>query len=360
MMLCKLIYATRGSKFETAVLSLMPLRTTSESISLLEVPVYSLNVRSNFPSMAAILRLRRLMGLFRPDVVQGWMYHGNLAATLARAMGPKRPALAWNIRQGLYGLNGEKPITRQVIRANRWLSKGPESILYNSRVSRLQHEAFGFYPDRGLVIPNGFDLDQLRPSVDAGLLIRASLGIPVTSRVVGHVARLHPMKDHKNFIHAAVRIGTDFPDVHFLLAGRDVTRDNDSLLGNVPDGMESRFHWLGERNDVADLMRAMDVFVLSSRGEGFPNVLGEAMACGVPCVATNVGDSVHVMGGHGRIVPPRNSVSLAEAVIELLHLDPKGRVELGAAARLYIEANYSLSEIADLYTLLYEKLVNNS
>ena len=360
MMLCKLIDAMRVSEFDSTILSLMPLRTVSERISALGVPVYSLNVHSYIPSMVAIPRLQRLMRSSRPDVVQGWMYHGNLAATLVRSMARERSALVWNIRQGLYGLKYEKPLTQQVIRANRMLSKGPESILYNSRVSRLQHEAFGFCSTRGLVIPNGFDLDRFGPSTDAGLVVRASLGIPEDSRVVGHIARLHPMKDHKNFVLAAVRIATEFHDVHFLLAGRDVTQDNDSLLGNVPGGMESRFHWLGERTDVTDLMRAMDVFVISSWNEGFPNVLGEAMACGVPCVATDVGDSVHVMGGHGRIVKSRDSASLSAAVSELLHLDPHERIEIGAAARLHIKEKYSISEIASQYAILYEKLVNKA
>jgi glycosyltransferase involved in cell wall biosynthesis len=288
------------------------------------------------------------------------MYHGNLAASMACSMAVKSPILAWNIRQSLYGLNSEKLITRQVIRSNRMLSKRPESIIYNSQVSRLQHEGFGFCSARGVVIPNGFDLDRFGPSVELRHSIRASFEIPMNSRVVGHIARLHPMKDHENFVHAAVIIAADFHDAHFLLVGRGVTPYHDTLQSIVPRDMQPRFHWIGERTDVADLMCAMDVFVLSSWAEGFPNVLGEAMACGVPCVATDVGDSAHLLDEHGRIVPPRDSDSLAAAVSELLCLDPHERVKLGLAARLHVETKYSISAIASQYTAMYSRLVKKT
>jgi glycosyltransferase involved in cell wall biosynthesis len=168
------------------------------------------------------------------------------------------------------------------------------------------------------------------------------------------------MKDHANFLQAAVRIGTELDNVHFVLVGRDVTPNNNSLSGLVPRFMESRFHWLGERTDVTDLMCAMDVLASSSWSEGFPNVLGEAMACGVPCVATDVGDSARVLGEFGRIVPPCDSTSLSMAVTELLRLDPNERIELGTAARSRVEAKYSISKIAGQYISLYERLVSEA
>nr|MDA3877952.1 glycosyl transferase family 1 [Halothiobacillus sp.] len=115
----------------SAVLSLRDEGAYGRKIRDLGVPVYTLGMQRGVPGPLAVTRLRRLVRSLRPAIVQGWMYHGNLAAWLAQRMAPGRPALAWNIRHSLYGLSGEKRATRQVIRANRWLSGAPDALLYN-------------------------------------------------------------------------------------------------------------------------------------------------------------------------------------------------------------------------------------
>ena len=345
-----------ADQFECIVLSLMNQGYYGSPIRGLGVPVYSLGLNQRKIALGVWRRLRRLIQSIVPDVVQGWMYHGNLIASLVRSMAWEHSALAWNVRHCLYGINYEKPLTRQIILASRLLSGQPDAIIYNSYLSRKHHEDYGFKSTKGLVISNGFDIERFRPSSDLARQVRRSLGIPAESRVVGHIARLHPMKDHANFLQAAVRIGTELDNVHYVLVGRDVTPNNNSLLELVPKSMESRFHWLGERTDVADLMCAMDVLASSSWSEGFPNVLGEAMACGVPCVATNVGDSARVLGEFGRIVPPSDSIALSMALTELLRLDPTERIELGTAARFHVAEKYSISKITDQYITLYERL----
>jgi glycosyltransferase involved in cell wall biosynthesis len=297
-----------------------------------------------------------LVKKLRPDVIQGWMYHGNFAANVAGWLAPGRPIVAWNVRQSLYSLAEEKLLTSHVIKANRRLSARADAIVYNSHLSRRQHEAFGFSPDRGRVIPNGFDLEQFRPAVDRGGDLRRELGIPAGARLIGHVARFHPMKDHAGFVRAAVSVAQLFEDVQVMLAGWEVTENNEALSCLVPDVLRNRFHFLGEREDVATLMQAMDIFCQSSWSEAFPNVLGEAMACQTPCVATDVGDSAVVVADTGIVVPPRNGDAMVAGLLAMLSKSEAERRALGRAARARVEANYALPRIVAQYANLYEQL----
>src|SRR5680860_500401 len=284
------------------------------------------------------------------------LLQGGLAALLARFRANGRPALAWNVRHSLYDLAYEKPMMRQVIRTNRWLSPAPQAVLYNSRLSRKQHRAFGFSSRNARIIPNGVNLRRFAYSPEAGRRVRSELGIPGDAPIVGHVARLHPMKDHANFLRAAASLAARHPEVHFLLSGIDVVWENKALAELVPEEMQGRFHMLGERSDVPDLMSAMDVFCLSSWAEAFPNVLGEAMATGVPCVATDVGDSADIVDDTGVVVPPRDANALVDGIERLLMMPPEGRRALGAAARARVQANYELGIVVEQYERLYESL----
>ena len=346
--------------FDSRVISLRTAGTMGAKLDSLGIPVVVLGMEGALPSRGSLRKLRREVRAFKPDLIQGWMYHGNLAATVATLLAPRRPRLAWNIRHSLYGLTAEKLMTRQVIRANRFFSNRPDVILYNSALSQEQHETFGVKSKFGRVIPNGFDLERLRPSESTARILRKTLGISINSRVVGHVARFHPMKNHVGFVKAAVQVGSAIGDVHFVLVGRDVVPGNDSLTGLVPEAMLKQFHWLGDRDDVPDLMRAIDILCLSSSwGEGFPNVLGEAMAAGVPCVATNVGDSAIVIGDTGLVVQPCDEESLAVALKTMLDMSVSDRKLLGIAARARIAERYSLKAIVEKYAAIYEGLASN-
>ena len=360
MMLCKLLYAMRAGSFDSAVLSLMPPGPVGERISILGIPVYSLKILYGIPSLTEILRMRRLVREFRPDIIQGWMYHGNLAAWFARRWTNRAPVV-WNIRQSLYEIHREKRLTRWVIRLSAALSSRVQAIIYNSHTSRPQHEAVRFDGRHALVIPNGFDIHRFRSSPETRLAFRMALQLDADVPLVGMVARWHPMKGHANFLRGAAGVLERFSDAHFVLAGRGVDEDNAVLLNMIGAlGLADRVHLLGEVSDVPAVMTALDVLVSASGAEAFPNVLGEGMACGVPCVATDVGDSAHVLNGHGRVVPPHDPAALSAAVIELLRLDSHRRVELGAAGRLHVKVKFSLSEVAGQYAALYEKLVNKA
>jgi glycosyltransferase involved in cell wall biosynthesis len=346
-----------AQSFETAVLSLRDEGSIGGQIRELGVPLYGLRMSRGLPTPGTVSGLRQVVREFEPDVIQGWMYHGNLAASLAARLAPKRPVVAWNIRQSLYGLKAEKPMTRQVIRANRLGSGGPRVIIYNSRLSRSQHETFGFRSARAVVIPNGFDLAQLGGDPVIKAAVRAELGLAEKSVVIGHVARLHPMKDHAALLRAAVRVVRENPSVRFLLAGREVSPNNPALAGIVPSELLGRFIFAGERSDPHRLMQAMDVLVTSSAwGEAFPNVLGEAMACGIPCVATDVGDSADIVGATGIVVPPADPQALTYGLETIVRKSGEERRALGRAAREHIRAHYGLYSVVKQYTEMYERL----
>lgn len=355
--LLNLLTGGLARRYESAVLSLGDEGSIGCWIRELGVPVHTLGMGGRLPTIGAIARLRRLVYACQPDLVQGWMYHGNLAASLAAGLAPGDPAVAWNIRQSLYSLKSEKRLTRQVVRANRVLSGGPKGVIYNSRLSRTQHEAFGFAAARGHVIPNGFDLEWLRPEQETRVAIRRELGLPQDALVVGHVARFHPMKDHASFLRAATQVARELPAARFLVVGREVSPHNPALAGIVPPDLMRRFVFTGERGDVPRLMQAMDVFCLSSWSEAFPNVLGEAMAGGVPCVATEVGDCADVVADTGIIVPPADTEALACGLREMAGKAADERRALGQAARRRVEACYGLGSVVNEYAALYETLV---
>lgn len=343
---------------ESAVISLRDQGVYGDRLKQAGVSVYELGLKRALPTPAALARLRTVVKAYRPAIIQGWMYHGNVAASLAALMAPGRPAVAWNIRHSLYGLSREKPLTRQVIRLNRLLSGRADAIIYNSHMSREQHEAFGFDSPKGVVIPNGFNTEALTPSAGRRAAARQTLGIGPDEQVVGHVARFHPMKDHAGFVRAAVCLLQYRPATRFLMIGRDVSLGHPALRGIVPDSLAGRFVTPGERSDVHELMQAMDVLCLSSAwGEAFPNVLGEAMASGVPCVTTDVGDSAVIVGVTGRVVPARSPSALANAISEMLSMQSEERAMLAQAGRERITARYSLPNVVQQYAELYKQLV---
>jgi len=344
-----------SDRFDNCVISLLDEGTIGSQIKALGVPVISLGMKRGLLSFPVLKKLREEICNRQPDLIQGWMYHGNLVATLARSMCSKKTAVVWNVRHSLYDLAHEKVMTRQVIRANRFFSKSVDTLLYNSQVSRQQHEIFGFRGNRGQVIPNGIDLQKFCFCEESRNRLRSDLAIPLDALVVGHIARYHPMKDHANFLRAAVALTSSYPDTNFILSGRDILPNNIELTCLIPDTLRDRFHLLGERTDVHDLMSAMDIVASSSSyGEAFPNVVGEAMASSLSCVVTDIGDSAYIVGETGVVVPPRDNYAFATGIESLLALSLLERQELGEQARQRIEDNFALAAIVKQYSELYK------
>lgn len=360
-MLYNLLSKTNRQRFKPIVLSLIDRGIWGDHISALGIPVHSLKMESSKPTPAAIWRLLRIVHQLQPDLIQGWMYHGNLAAQLTKIFNFKSVPIIWNIRHSIYSLSYEKPSTAAVIKILASLSNFSEKIIYNSNISATQHKQLGYATTKTKVIPNGFDTKVFMPSVEAGIGVRAELGLPDNTFLIGRISRYHPMKDFGNFLRAAAFLLKKYPDIHFLMAGSEVNLENQTLSEIMNElKIAEHIHLLGERQDIPRLTAALDIASTSSYfGEAFPNVIGEAMSCCVPCTVTDVGDSAFIVGDTGKVVPPKDSQALANAWKELIDIGIDGRQALGKAARERIITYFSLESVVNEYEKLYETAFSN-
>jgi glycosyltransferase involved in cell wall biosynthesis len=354
MMLYKLVSRFDRDRFDTSIVSLRGRGTMGARIEAVGVPVYAMGMEDAGSGAAGLLRLVREVRRLKPDIIQGWMPHGNLCAALAGTMALRAQVL-WNVRCSIDDLANEKAATRAVIRAGALGSARVRRIIYNSRVAAEQHEALGYPAAKRCLLPNGFDCERFRPSPETRRALRAELGLGESDVVIGMVARFHPMKGHETFFRAAGTLAARYPSARFVLAGRGVVPEDAGLAALVREnGLQGRVHLLGEREDTFRIYPALDVSSLaSSWGEGFPNVVGEAMACGVPCVVTDVGDSAWVVGGHGVVVAPDQPEALAAGWASLLEAGAEGRARLGEAARERVVEHFSLERVVAQYEELY-------
>lgn len=357
MMLYKLLSGLDRRRFEPVVISLIDRGAVGGRIEALGIPVHTLDMPAGRPTAAGLWRLLRLVRRLRPDLLQGWMYHGNLAASLAGCIG--RVPVTWGIHYSLYDFAAERRATRAIIRLSRALSRQPAATVYVSRISAEQHAAFGFRDRRRRIIPNGFDGESFRPDTQARRSFRAEVGADERTVLIGLIARFHPMKDHGNLLRAASLLGEGRSEVRLVLAGPGIDTGNAALIGMIEShGLSGRVHLLGERGDVARIMAGLDVLCMSSaHGEAFPMAVGEAMASGLPCVVTDVGDAAWLVGGTGRVVPPGDAEALADALRAMIEAGPDGRRALGLAARARVLEHFSLAAAAAAYQDLYEALL---
>jgi glycosyltransferase involved in cell wall biosynthesis len=353
--LCRLLESLPSPEFEHAVVALGSEGMLSARVREARWRLIHLNMTSSLPNPLSLVRLRRLLRAERPDVVHSWMYHANLAVTMMAA-GVSMPVL-WSIRQSLYDFQKEKSLTRMVIRAGAWLSRRPRGILYNSRVSARQHEAFGYHDGKTLVIPNGFDTIAFCPNPPHRSRLRMELGFSPGSFVIGLLARLHPIKDHETFLRAAALFVRENPHGVFVLAGEGIDAKNAALTERIwALGLADQVRLCGRRLDVAAIYAALDIASLSSRGEGFPNAIGEAMACGIPCVATDVGDVRDIVGNTGVVVPPKNPDALCAGWVKISQMTEAARRALGGKARQRIVERYALAAMVRQYAELYQQV----
>ncbi|MGC2743994.1 MAG: glycosyltransferase [Candidatus Angelobacter sp.] len=358
-MLLKFLSAASGS-MEHVVVSLSDEGTIGPRIASLGVPVHCLGLKRNSPNPFQALSILPLARRIDPQLFQGWMYHGNLMASVAtlalrKSASHKRAPVLWNIRQTVYDLQRERWLTSRLIRLGARLSAHPAAIIYNSQTSATQHQGLGYRAEKRVIIPNGFDCQILRPDDAARRVVRAELGVTDDTVLIGLVARYHPMKDHPGFLQAAGRVVRSHPRVRFVLVGAGVSSTQCELVEAVrQNGLHDHTILLGERSDIPRLNNALDIACSASAwGEGFSNAIGEAMACGVPCAVTDVGDSAYIVGDTGLVSPPREPEALADAIVRLIDIGRIGRQQLGAKARRRIETEFGLPAIVQRYEDIY-------
>jgi glycosyltransferase involved in cell wall biosynthesis len=358
MMLYKLLAESDRERFEPVVVSLMDRGGLRQRIEALGIEVHTTRM-TRLPSPLGLWRLVRLIRRIEPDLVVGWMYHSCFAAQLANFFLPGRLTVLWSIHYSVSSLASEKMLTATVIRICAQLSKLASHVIFVSRASQIQHKPMGYSLDESSVIPNGIEVNEFVPSEAARSSLRAELKLDEDVLLIGMMGRYHPMKDHANFLRAAAIIAEQYDAPHFVLIGRGVDTENRALRRLIKNlGLSERVHLLGERHDIPRLAAALDIFSLSSAyGESFPNVIGEAMACEVCCVVTDVGDARWIVGDAGSVVAPRDPQALATAWKHMIDLGPDGRLALGRAARESVIERFTLQSVVGRYETLYESVL---
>jgi glycosyltransferase involved in cell wall biosynthesis len=321
------------------------------------VPVHSLGMRRGAPDPRAVFRLRNLLWAEAPDILQTWMYHADLLGAIA-SWRWSRPALVWNVRASDVDMAHYGWLSAATRRVCAWLSRHPDVVVANSQAGIEFHRRLGYRPGRWLMIPNGVDTGEFRPDPAARASFRSELGIPDEAKVVALVGRVDPMKGHDVFLDASSMLLGRWPSLHVLVVGTGVEAGTEpfaSWLKRLGPAAR-RVHLLGSRDDMPRVYAALDVACSASRfGEGFPNVVAEAMSSGVPVVTTAVGDASHVVGDAGLVVPVGSATALATCC-DLLLSDEVRRREMGEAARRRIVSLFGLTQAVDTYSALYAEL----
>ena len=356
-MLCALLLRTDRERFEPSVVSLIDDLTVAGPVLRAGIPVVTVGMKPGIPDPRGVAGLARQVRRLKPDVVQCWMDHSNLIGGVAARLASRAPVV-WGVHHSDHVAGITKRSTLLTVSACARLSHHvPARIVCCSEHGRSLYAKLGFAPHKLAVIPNGFDLDRFRPDPDARRAIREEIGVGPDTPLVGLVARYDPLKDHSTFLKAASLLASMHPGVHFLLCGAKVDPSNAALASEIGSlGLAGRCHLLGPRSDVPRIYAALDLASSSSISEAFPLAVGEAMACGVPCVATDVGDCALMIGRTGRIVPPRDATGMAGAWGALLSLPAADRQSLGLAARQRVRERFEIGSVTDRYQQLYEGL----
>lgn len=329
--------------------------TLGSKIESLGITVVDLGINSPWALIIGYLRLLIHCSRFGPDILQGWMYHANLAVTLTAPWIKSNPRIIWGIRGSLHDKRSFKWSTRIIIRLCRYFSGKVDALIFNSDTGALNHASYGYRMEQSQVIPNGFSDTGFFCANEEKMAVREELGIDSSALVIGSVGRYHYAKG-SDLLFSMLNILLDsMPQVKVICIGRGMDLQNPSI---------SKFQWakdaflLGDRGDVPRLLCVMDVFVNASRTEGFPNALAEAMLAGLPCIASDVGDSRKILSNGGTVVQPGDVKALAVAAETLLSLDPESRKSIGQAGRNHILSQYSQARCTQAYLDLYDRVLD--
>lgn len=359
MMLFNLVSRMDRRLFHNEIISLADIGVVGKELQKAGISVYGLGLNRNKISSSVHLgSLVCLLKEIKPEIIQTWLYHADLVGGIAARLAGNVPVI-WGIRHSDLSLAGLKKRTRFVVRLCSGLSRTiPVKIICNSQASRLAHIKFGYDKHKIAVIPNGIDLARFKPDETARASVRQELGLSSDTLLVGLIARFDPLKDQHNFIQAAGLFHKTSPDTHFVLCGKDINPQNQTLVRWINTaGIKENCHLLDLRHDIARIISAMDIVTSSSYSESWTTVIGEAMACGVPCVATDVGDSALIIGDTGKIVPPRNPKELANGWQEIINLGESQRMRLGLSARRRISEHFNITAIVRQYQSLYQDMI---
>jgi len=354
--LYNLLYGGLAEQFDCHVISLMDEGTYGAKIKKLGVSVTCIGMRGKIGIPFYLLRLIEAVRSIAPDIIQCHMYHANLLGGLVGKFSQKAPVL-WGIHNTTFDVSTPKTTLFVVKIGAVFSSKLSDKIICCAKAAKETHVRFGYDDENILIIPNGTDTDCFKFDQAKRIMLRKALQLSENVFVFGLVARWHPQKDINNFLKAAAILLKKYRDMHFVLIGDGLSVSNEFLTKTMENlKLNENITLLGRQDDIPAFMSFFDVYVSSSSfGEAFPMVIGEAMACCLPCVVTDVGDSAYIVDDTGVVVPPQNSEALAAGMEKLYLMSRRERRTLGQKARARIIENFSLQTIVKKYIDLYEK-----
>jgi glycosyltransferase involved in cell wall biosynthesis len=359
MMLTRLVNSLDSREIESTVVALSCSGPLAAAIAARGVRVVELGMHPRRVNLGGFLKLVRLLREVDPDVIQTWLYHADLIGLMASAA-TRTSAVAWNVRCSRIEAAGHSPILPTLLRALAWTSRFPAAVIANSTAAQRAHQELGYRARQWVQIPNGVAPETYRPDPAARAQVRRQLGVSEATPLIGMVARLHPIKDHPTFLRAAAIVSQRHQEARFVLAGRGVAESGSLREQANALGLGDRVHFMGEQLEVWLVHAAFDVAVSASDSESFPNTVIESMACGVPCVVTDAGDSRIIVADTGFVVPIRNPDAMANALVRMLELTADERRSLGLAARARVIQEYSLARVVEQYRDLYFSLAQSS
>lgn len=353
----RLVVGLDRERYAVSVVSLTGIGEIGAELIEAGVDVRALGMRGSRGVPGALGRLRRHLRQAMPDVVQTWLYDADLLGGLAARLASV-PSTVWSLRQAELPPSTVGRRSRVLVRVNARLSRHlPAAIVACSDAAEAAHLRRGYTADRMTVIPNGFVVPPPDVKGTRRAAGRDALGLPSAAPVIGRVGRFHPHKDYPTLLGALRLLAPDVPDLHVVLCGEGVVSGESSLDRLCREsGMGERVHLLGMRTDVDVVLAALDLAVSSSVGEGFPNVVAEAMALGVPGVVTDVGESAVLVGDTGWVVGPADPPALARAIGAALQVPEAERARRGEAAQRRIRDRYGLVTMTKRYAELYDRL----
>lgn len=357
----QLVALARGhdrTRFEPHVVSVYPGGVLAPELQQAGVALHSLDKAGRWDLLAAQRRLGRIVGRLRPAILHGSLTTGNLMALAARRTAPGAK-LVWGWRASALDYAHYGAWTRWAEALERRLSARPDLIIANAEAGKRDQRARGAVARNIAVVPNGIDVARFKPDPEARQAVRTEWALEPEHLAIGLLARFDPMKGHDVFLKAAARAATARPDLRFVAIGSgapEALRDLQARAAAL--GIADKVVWAGQRLDAERALAALDLCTSTSRfGEGFSNALAEAMASGLPCVATDVGDSATILGDRGRIVPPGDAEALAEGWLALLDRLAAEGEGLRAANRQRIVDNFSLEAMVTKTEALYRQLL---
>jgi glycosyltransferase involved in cell wall biosynthesis len=362
-MLQRVIRHGNTPEFEHLVLSIKNFQQVAEELTAEGINVQSLNVQADYYKLPkAVLQLTSRIRRFKPDVVQSWMYMADFFGGIASHLAAPSTPMIWTIRHStLDPVIDSRALRGCAAGCARLSRRVPSKIVLNSHAAVPIHAAAGYDESKMQIVPNGFDVSRFAPSEQLRLETRARLGIPENAPVIGRVARFHANKDHLTFLKAATFVLKQRPDARFLVCGEPQTISSAQVQQDIDSaGLTDAAHLVELQSDIVPLNCAFDIATCSSITEAFPNVIGEAMSCGVPCVSTDVGDAAMIIGDTGCVVPAQEPQQFAEALLEILQLPAVNRRQLGEAARRRVVNNFELTHATGMFLDLWRELAGRN